>query len=328
MKAAWYEAFGAAQDVLKVGERASPDAAPHEVRVRVYASGVNPSDVKKRAGSRGTLQDPYVIPHSDGAGVVDQVGADSDPAWLGKRVWVYNANWQRPFGTAAEYVTLPIAQVVPLADSVSFVEGACLGIPAMTAHRCVFADGPVRGQTILVTGGAGAVGNYAIQLACWGGATVISTVSSAEKARYATEAGATHIINYRSEQVSDRIMEITHGQGVDRIVEVDFGANLPVTRTVLKGNGTIACYASMTAPEPQIPFYPLMFNNITIRLVLVYEMPQQAKQQACAAINQAIAEGKLRHTIGATFPLEQIAQAHQSVEGGRTIGNVIVEVGS
>ena len=280
MKAGWYEQYGPAKEVIHLGELDTPVAGPGEVRVRLYASGVNPSDVKARLGSRGAWQYPRIVPHSDGAGVIDQVGPGTDSGRIGERVWVYNGQWQRPLGTAAEYITLPDSQAIHLPGRVSFAEGACLGIPAMTAHRCLFADGPIAGQTVLVTGGAGAVGHYAVQLAKWAGATVITTVSTPIKAERVRAAGADHVINYRTEAVVARIEDITHGAGIDRIVEVDFGANLPVTRAVLKDNGTIAAYASMGAREPILPFYPLMFLNANLRLVFVYAMPAEAKRQA------------------------------------------------
>jgi NADPH2:quinone reductase len=326
MKAGWYERNGPAEDVIQVGVMETPTAGPDEVRIRIYASGVNPSDVKKRAGTRGPFREKRVIPHSDGAGVIDQVGPGIDSHRIGERVWVFNAQWERAFGTAAEYVTLPVSQVVPLPDSVSFAEGACLGIPAMTAHRCLFADGSIAGQTILVTGGAGAVGNYAIQLAKWGGAEVITTISSEQKADQARRAGADYIINYRTQDVIETIKQITENKGVDRMVDVDFGTNLPVTQAVLKENGAIAGYASASVPEPTLPFYALMFKNITMRLVLVYSMPEEAKRQACKDINRAIKGGKLTHTIAARFPLEQLADAHVAVESGTHIGKVVVEV--
>jgi len=325
MKAAWYEKIGPAKDVIQIGELDTPEAGPGEVRVRLHASGVNPSDVKARVGPRGQ-EYPRIVPHSDGAGVIDQVGPDVDSGRVGERVWVYNGQWQRPMGTAAEYITLSASQVTHLPDSLSFAEGACLGIPAMTAHRCLFADGPIEGQTVLVTGGTGAVGHYGVQLAKWGGATVITTISTPEKAARAQEAGADYIINYRSEDVATRIEEITGGAGVDRIVDVDFGGNLAVTRAVLKNNGAIAAYASMGEREPVLPFYPLMFLNATIRLVLVYTMPDEAKQSACQDILQAIADGTLSHPIAARFPLDRLAEAHEMVEQGRHIGNVIVEI--
>ncbi|MEE9256388.1 MAG: NADPH:quinone reductase, partial [bacterium] len=218
-------------------------------------------------------------------------------------------------------------QVVRLPDQVSFAEGACLAIPAMTAHRCIFSDGPVAGRTILVTGGAGAVGHYAVQLAKWGGATVISTVSSDEKAARAREAGADHVLNYRTEDVAERVREVTDGAGVDRIADVDLGENLPVSVKVLKENGTITAYASMRVPEPVFPHYALMRMNASIRLVLVYAMPDEAKRQACGDIVRAIEEGKLIHAVNARFPLEETSAAHDLIESGDFIGNVVVEVG-
>lgn len=326
MKAGWYERYGPAQEVIQIGELDTPEAGPGEVRVRLYASGVNPSDVKSRAGSRGLWKYPRIVPHSDGAGVIDQVGAGIDPARIGERVWVYNGQWQRPLGTAAEHIVLPASQVIRLPDEVSFAEGACLGIPAMTAHRCLFLAGPIEGQTVLVTGGAGAVGHYAVQLAKWAGAMVITTVSSAQKAEHARQGGADYVVNYRTEDVIARLGEITGGAGVDRIVEVDFGANLAVSKAVLKDNGTIAAYASMGAREPILPFYPLMFKNINIRLVLVYTMPDMAKRDACRDIVRAIELAKLIHPIAVRLPLDQLAEAHEIVERGDYIGNVVVEI--
>ena len=326
MKAGWYEQHGPANEVIQIGEIETPTPGPGDVRVRLYASGVNPSDVKKRAGSREPMVEARLIPHSDGAGVIDQVGPEVDSMRVGERVWLYNGQWERPFGTAAEYITLPAAQAIPLPDQVSFAEGACLGIPAMTAHRCLFADGPIRGQTILVTGGAGAVGHYAVQLGKWAEATVITTISSEAKAEQARLAGADHIINYRSEDVVARLKEITGGEGVDRIVEVDFGGNLPLILATLKANSTVACYASMGNREPSLPFYPLMFKNTTVRLVLVYSMPAAAKQQACQDIVAAIEAGRLSHPIAARFPLEELAAAHEAVESGTLIGNVVIEI--
>lgn len=328
MLAGWYERNGAAADVIEIGHMPAPEAGPGEVRVRLFASAVNPSDVKRRAGLRGQrIASPRVIPHSDGAGVIDQVGAGVPPERLGQRVWVYNGQWQRPFGTAAEYIAIAAPQAVPLPANTGFAEGACLGIPAMTAHRCVFADGPVAGKTVLVTGGAGAVGHSAVQLARWGGATVIATVSSEAKAGRARAAGAHHVVNYTSEEVADRVKACAGGRGVDRIVDVDLGANLAVSQAVLQPNGVIAAYASTRVPEPALPFYRLMPMNATIRLVFVYEMPQPAKAQACADITAWLASGTATHAIAARFPLGQLVRAHEAVEGGRQTGHVVVEVG-
>lgn len=328
MKAGWYQQFGVAKEVIEIGEMDEPGVGPNEVKVRIHASGVNPSDVKKRAGYGEPFTEERIVPHSDGAGVIDEIGSEVDPARIGERVWVYNGQYDRPLGTAAEYIVLPNSQAIPLPESVSYVEGACLGIPAMTAHRCLFADGPIADQTILVTGGAGAVGNYAIQLAKWGGAEIIATVSSPEKEEHARQAGADHVINYRTEDVVNIVKDKTKGIGVDRIVEVDFGGNLSMTQELIKVNGTVACYASAGDREPTIPFYVLMYKNVNLRLVLVYNMSQKAKQSACKDIRQAIDDGKLKHAIAERFPLDQLAAAHEAVESGTYIGNIVVEIGS
>ena len=245
MRAAWFKEFGAAQDVLQVGDRDTPVAGPGEVLVRVATSGVNPSDVKKRAGSfPNLLDDGFVIPNSDGAGVVEAVGEGVDAARVGERVWLYQAQYGRRFGTAAEYVAIDACRAPKLADAASFEVGACLGIPAMTAHRCVFADGDVAGQTVLVTGGAGRVGHYAVQWASQAGATVVATASNDEDRETCLSAGAHHVVNHRSDDVVAEIMAATNGELVNRIVDVEFGANLSTSIEVLRIGGTIATYSS------------------------------------------------------------------------------------
>lgn len=327
MKAAFYDRNGPADEVLQIGELPKPAPAAGEVLVRLHASGVNPSDVKSRAGLRAKMSYPRVVPHSDGAGIVEAVGEGVDPARVAERVWIWNGQWQRPLGTAAEYIAVPTDQAPHLPDNTPFEAGACLGIPAMTAHRCVFADGPVAGQRILVTGGAGAVGHYAIQLARWGGAKVITTVSGPEKAAHAQAAGADRIVNYREEDVAAAVRDFTQGQGVDRVVDIEFGGNLQTTLACLKQNGTIATYASSAVMEPKLPFYPMMFQGITIRMVLVYILPEAARRQAVQDINHALAQGALVHGIAETFPLARTADAHKAVESGRMIGNVVVTIG-
>jgi NADPH:quinone reductase len=326
MKATWYERNGPADEVLQVGDMPIPAPGPGEVLVRVKASGVNPSDVKSRAGLRARMTMPRIVPHSDGAGIIEAIGAGVDHGRVGERVWLWNGQWQRPFGTAAEYIALPSFQAPHLPDGVPYEAGACLGIPAMTAHRCVFADGPVAGQTILVTGGAGAVGHYAIQLARWGGAKVIATVSGAEKAAHAKAAGADRIVNYKSEDVVQAVKDLTHGKGVDRVIEVEFGGNLPTTLACLKTNGVIATYASSAVMEPKLPFYAMMFQGITLHMVLVYILPEAARRQSIHDINQALVQGALVHGIAETYPLDEIAAAHKKVESGDAIGNVVVTI--
>ena len=323
MKAVWYERNGAAE-VLQWGEMADPAPGPGEVRVRVVASGVNPSDWKRRAGLTQPLAYPRVIPHQDGSGVIDRVGAGVPESRIGERVWLFESQFGRPFGSAAEYTVQPAAHAVPLPGAVSFEQGACLGVPAMTAHRCLFADGPLEGKTVLVTGGAGAVGHYAVQQARLAGALVISTVSSDLKAEIAREAGAAHTINYRNEEVAARIMELTDGEGVDHIVEVDFAGNFAVTREALKSSGVVAVYAAGAPPQPPVPLQ-FRSTNVVVRNVLVYDMPEPAKAEAIRDITGWLNSGSLSHQIGPHFPLAETMEAHRAVENG-AIGNVIVDV--
>ncbi|MCX7891472.1 MAG: NADPH:quinone reductase [Burkholderiales bacterium] len=329
MRAAFYEAKGPARAVLRVGERPAPEPAPGEVRVRVHVSAVNPSDTKARGGYRGnvTMPFPLVIPHQDGAGVIDKVGPGVDPARVGERVWVYEANLGRPFGTAAELTTVPAHKAVRLPDGVGFETGACLGIPAMTAHRCVLADGPVAGRTVLVQGGAGAVGYYAVQIAKLGGARVIATVSRDEQAGRAREAGADAVVNYKAEDVAARVRAITGVEaGVDRVIEVAFGVNVRTDVALLKPNGVIAAYASDAVHEPQIPFWPMLAKDLTVRFVLVYAMPRQAHDEAASFITDALARGALRHQIFRVFPLDEIAAAHEATEAMANVGKVLVRI--
>jgi NADPH2:quinone reductase len=324
MRAVWYERNGAA-DVLHVGEMPDPTPGPGEVRVRIVTSGINPSDWKRRQGLTRRMEFPRVIPHQDGAGVIDRVGPGVPASRLGERVWLYESQIGRPFGTAAEYTVQPAAHAVSLPPNTSFAEGAGLGVPAMTAHRCVFADGPVTSRTMLVTGGAGAVGHYAIQLAKLHGAQVIATVSSDQKAQIALAAGADHTINYRTEDTVQRLMDFTGGAGVDHIVEVDFAGNFTISREVLRSNGVLAVYAAGIAPQPPVPLQ-FKASNVTVRFVLVYDMPEPAKQAAVQEITRLLEGGKLRHLAGPHFPLESVRQAHQAVEGG-AIGKVVLKVG-
>ena len=323
MKAVWYEQNGPA-DVLQVGEMADPAPGPGEVKVRVISSGINPSDWKRRQGLTRRIDFPRVIPNQDGAGIIEQVGEGVPASRMGERVWLFEAQNNRPFGSAAEYTVQPAGHAVLLPNNTTFTEGACLGVPAMTAHRCVFADGPVDGKTVLVTGGAGAVGNYAVQLAKLDGANVISTVSSDQKARIAVEAGADHTINYRTEDVVQRVSDITGEAGVDIIVEVDFAANFNVSREILAPNSTLAIYAAGTAAQPPVPL-GFKSSNVNVRFVLVYDMPELAKDAAVKDINELLEAGKLTHLLGPRFPFESTADAHRAVEGG-AIGNVTIDV--
>lgn len=327
MKAIWYERNGPAREVLVHGEMPKPAPAAGEVLVRVHASGVNPSDWKTRSGSR-PMAGPRVIPHSDGAGVIEEVGAGVDPARRGQRVWLWNAQWKRAFGTAAEYVALPAAQAVALPDSVGFEAGACFGIPALTALRAVTTDGGVAGKSVLVAGGAGAVGRYAIQFAKRLGATqVIATVSSEAKAAHARAAGADAdaTVDYQREDVAARVRELTGGRGVDRVVEVDLSSNIALLPQLLAADGICVAYGS-TAREVPVNFGAMLLGGQAIRFFIVYELSAAARAECEALLARFLAEGGLQHDVAATLPLADCAQAHELVQSGRVMGNVVLTV--
>lgn len=327
MKAAWYTRTGPAGAVLQLGEMETPTPAAGEVLVRVHTSGVNPSDVKLRAGARaGGMPFPRIVPHSDGAGVVEAVGEGVDSQRIGERVWLWNAQWERPLGSAAAFIALPEAQAVRLPANTDFAAAACLGIPAMTAYRCVYADGSVTGQTVLVTGGAGTVARYAIQMAVLEGATVIATVSNPEKAAYAKTAGAHHIVNYREDDVAEAVLALTGGRGVDRIVDLEFGANLAASARMIRPNGVIATYGSAQVPQPALPFYELLFKDVTLRMVLVYRLTPAARAAAVNGLTRLMESGVLTHSVAERYPLADIAAAHERVERGDKLGSVVVDV--
>lgn len=327
MKACWYERNGPAREVLRLGTLDTPVPGPGEVRVRIHWSGVNPSDVKRRAGwNHQVIPFPRVVPQMDGSGVIDQVGEGVDPGRMGERVWLHSTAWKRPFGTAAEYAVTPQHRAVPLPAGIDLRVGASLGVPALTAHRAVFGFGSVAGRTVLVTGGAGAVGFYAIQLAKWGGARVLATTSGGDKAGEALRAGADAVIDYRREDVAARVLELTDGAGADHVVEVDFGANLPATLKLLKPHGGIATYASMGQPMPAIPFYEMMTRNLRVLWVFVYELPHPVLAQAGLEIEAWLAAGQVRFPRLHEFALDDIAAAHEAVESGLP-GKVLVRVG-
>jgi NADPH2:quinone reductase len=326
MKAVWYERTGAAPDVLSFGDMPTPVAGPGEVRVRLEASGVNPSDVARRAGSYRVMEYPRVIANSDGAGMVDQVGAGVTRLSVGQRVWLYNGQRNgRAFGTAAEYIALAEHLVTPLPDDVSFAAGATLGVPCMTAWCCLFGDGPIAGQTVLVTGGAGAVGHYAVQLAKWGGARVIATVSSPMKAEQARLAGADLVVNYRTEDVMAKAMAFTGQRGVDRVVDVDFGGNVETTLKLMAMNSTIAVYATNGNRNPVVPIRTLMERCIALRTLVLPALPPQLRAAAQADISKWLAAGPRIHNIAAQFALSETVQAHLAVEKGDKLGTVIVD---
>ena len=325
MKAAWYERQGPAGEVLVIGEAEIPTPAPGEVLIRVAASGVNPGEVKKRSDAFGIgMPYPRVIPHSDGAGTIEAVGEGVDPARTGERVWCFGAQSYRPFGTAAEYVAVPADQAPPLPEAVSFEVGACLGIPGITGHRAVHVAGSVEGRVVLIQGGVGAVGQCAVALARHAGATVIATVRSEADVAVASDAGAHGVVETSgssTEDVAERIC--AHApNGVDHVVEVAFDANVTVDEMVLNQGGSIAAYATR-APEPSIPFWPLVFKNVRIDFLGSDDFPLEAKRHAATGLNAALAGGWAGPRVDARYALDEIAAAHIAVEE-RSVGGRVV----
>lgn len=327
MKTAFYERTGPAPEVLQLAEWPDPTPGPGEVRVRLRWSGVNPSDVKTRAGLRSSVL-PFsrIVPHSDGMGIVDAIGAGVAAARMGQRVWVWNAARGRACGTAAQYVVLPQAQAVALADAVADEAGACLGIPALTALHAMLAGEGVAGRNVLVAGGAGAVGHYAVQFARLLGAhRVIATASNPQKAAIASEAGADAVVDYRSDTAVDQIRQATQGQAIDRVVEVDIAANAELDLAVLRPGGECLVYGS-GAGRFELPFMPLISKNVVLRFFVVYELEDRDRRRAEAALAAWLERDALVHRIAARLPLADIAAAHEMIEQGRAVGNVVLAI--
>jgi NADPH2:quinone reductase len=324
MLAIRYEQTGPA-DVLHFGEVETPVPGPGEVRVRLHVSGVNPTDHKSRSGGSGRgLAGSFQIPNQDGAGVIDAVGDGVDPDRAGERVWIYFAAWQRPWGTAAQWTVVPSDQAVTLPDDASDDLGASLGVPALTAHRCLFADGPITGRTVLVAGGAGAVGHATIELARWAGARVVATVSNDEKAELARTAGAHAVVNYRDRDAAEQVRAAAP-DGVDRIVEVAPAANLDLNLAVSAPNAVIISYANTSGDEVVVPIRRLMYANTTLRFMLLYTIPRDALRTAIAEVSEALAAKVLTTLPLHRFPLERTADAHVAVEQG-AVGKVVIDI--
>jgi NADPH:quinone reductase len=323
MQAAVYERYGPATEVLRVTKLDRPEPGPGEVRVRMRVSGVNPTDWRVRSGSQGSAPPfAYMVPNQDGAGDIDAVGEGVDPALVGRRAWVWFAAHNRRHGSAAQWTCLPQRQVVPLPDAASYDLGASLGIPALTAHHCLFRDGELDGRTVLVAGGAGAVGHFAIELAHHAGARVIATVSSDEKAALAGAAGADVVVNYRAEDAAGDI-HAAAADGIDRIVEVAPAANAALDAAVIAPNGVVAIYAA--DGDLGTPVRPLMGKNVVLRFVLVYTVAGEWLDRAVADVSAAVAAGRLTELPAHRFPLAEIAAAHEAVEGG-AVGKVLVDI--
>lgn len=325
MRAAYYESNGAARAVLRLGDVPTLAPGPGEVRIKIMTSGINPSDVKAREGRTRKIAYPRVVPHSDGAGVIDAVGDGVSKERIGARVWIWNAQWQRAFGTCAEYVVLPEAMAAPLPAHVSFEAGACLGIPAMTAYQAVAAAEAWAGSTLLVSGGAGGVGHYLIQFARERGAVCIATVSSDAKAELAKQADADHTIDYKREDVAARVMDLTDNAGVDCVIEMDLAVNGKLYPRLLRPRGSVVVYG-MSAPELQIPAQWMLVNTITLKFIYVYELTHEERAAAIGEITRLLEAKRLINNVAKTFPLSEIVAAHEAVEGGQVPGNVVVSL--
>lgn len=324
MKAAYYRKNGPAREVLEIGDQPVPEAGPGQVLIRMRASGVNPSDVKTRQGQPGReMTGEPRIPHNDGAGIIVAVGADIDPSRMGERVWVHNTGFKRVLGTAAEFVAVEDANAVPLPPQASFEEGACLGVPFLTAYHAVTMDGAPSGKTVLVSGGAGAVGHFAIQIARALGADVIATVSSDRKADMARKAGADFIVNYRTEDVAAAVNERTKGTGADLVVEVDLTTNAHYLGGVIAKNACVAVYGSAKA-DASLDVRMLRVLLARLHLFNVYELSEQHLSEGRKAATTMLGDGRLSVNIARTFTLDQIADAHEAVESGAVMGNVVI----
>ncbi|WP_372802443.1 NADPH:quinone reductase [Paracoccus seriniphilus] len=323
---------GRATETLHLVEIDRPEPAAGEVRVALRTSGVNPSDCKLRSGVQGPMVADRVVVHNDGAGVIEAVGSGVDPSRVGQRVWLYNVNRsadgtsQGVRGTAAEQVCVPVELAAELPEGIGFDAGACLGVPAMTAHRALFWAGPLRDKTVMVTGGAGAVGHMAVQMAAAAGARVLATVSSDQKAEIARQAGAEIVLNYRQGDLAEQILSVLGERSIDHLVDVDFAAHVDILPRIMRSGGNVGAYATASNLTPAFPFYPLAMTNIAIHPVFVYALLQAQKDQAISEINTFLREGKLKPLIAERFALAEAAAAHEAIESGRLIGNAILEI--
>ena len=327
MKAITYSEFGVSTDVLKFKELPIPKVGKDEVLVALEFSGSNPSDAKSRAGNRPGITKPQfeqIVPNSDGSGIISSVGEAVDKSRIGQRVWVWNGQWQRPNGTAAEYISVPSAQAVQMPADMSFETGACLGIPGLTASYCTLGDGALSGKTVFVSGGAGAVGHTCIQLAKWSGATVIAS-GSENGFEHIRAAGADHVFDYSDPDLSKKILDISP-QGVDRAIEVEFGENVNLLHKIVRQNGEISLYGGAKNMTPTFPFGPYLFKALKINIALIYILPKQDRDVAIKALHDAHSEGALKMAVGNVFSLEECALSHDATLTPGRKGSVLLKI--
>ena len=327
MKAITYSEFGVSAEVLKVKELPIPKVGKDEVLVALEFSGSNPSDAKSRAGNRPGITKPQfeqIVPNSDGSGIITAVGETVDKSRIGQRVWIWNGQWQRPNGTAAEYISVPSAQAVEMPNDMSFETGACLGIPGLTASYCTLGDGALSGKTVFVSGGAGAVGHTCIQLAKWSGATVIAS-GSENGFEHIREAGADHVFNYTDPDLSRKILDICP-PGVDRAIEVEFGENVNLLHKIVRQNGEISLYGGAKNMTPTFPFGPYLFKALKINIALIYILPKQDRDIAIKALHDAHSDGALKMAVGNVFSLEDCVLSHDATLTPGRKGSVLLKL--
>ena len=327
MKAITYSEFGVSTDVLKVKELPIPKVGKDEVLVALEFSGSNPSDAKSRAGNRPGITKPQferIVPNSDGSGIITVVGEAVDKSRIGQRVWIWNGQWQRPNGTAAEYISVPSTQAVEMPEDMSFETGACLGIPGLTASYCTLGDGALSGKTVFVSGGAGAVGHTCIQLAKWSGAMVIAS-GSENGFQHIREAGADHVFDYRDPDLSKKILDICP-LGVDRAIEVEFGENVNLLHKIVRQNGEISLYGGAKNMSPTFPFGPYLFKALKINIALIYILPKQDRDIAIKALHDAHSDGALKMAVGNVFSLEECAKSHDATLTPGRRGSVLIKI--
>jgi NADPH:quinone reductase len=325
MRAAWYERNGGAHEVLLVGELPTPCAGPGEVLVRLHTSGINPSDVKAR--QRRPLGANFIVPHSDGGGVIQSVGSGVSERRVGQRVWLWNGQWKRSMGTACEFIALPDSQAVELPEEADFQIAACLGIPALTALHAIRIAGNLDGKSILVTGAGNAVGHYVVQLARLRGATVIGTTGSEGRSAHALSAGVGHLIDYKRESIAERVREITHGAGVNLIIDMDFSTTADLLgKGVLMSHGTVITYGSNTVGPTVVDFRTMLWDSLAIKAFLVYDLLQEDRALAIQELNDLLRSNQLTHAIHSMHSLDHIVNAHEIVESGSAVGNVMLSL--